>query len=134
MDFVIDGIHYRAGRLSAMDAFHVARRFSLAIFMLTQNQSRTPEEYARSIVLTSAQVPQADADFVMAKCLSTVNRQQTGGAWAPLTTPNGDLMFADIPLMTLMQILYHVLESNGLVSFFSVPQSPSETPPEQPTS
>lgn len=131
MEFAIDGVHYRTTRLSAMDAFHVARRFSMAIFMLAQLKERTPDAMARSLVASSSGIPQNDADFVMSKCMATCSRQVTGGAYAPLAASTGDLMYNDLSLMTLMKILYYVLEDNSLISFFTIP--PSATEVESPT-
>lgn len=129
------GAHtYRAGRLPVLDQNHVARRYgSVLIFLgtLQRDQPREPSEYARAMVATSGNLSNEDVDFAIGACLSVVQRQQAGGAaWAPVRAPSGQLMFDDIELVELMEIIWHVLRENKLIDFFFVAPSGSPVPAE----
>jgi hypothetical protein len=74
-----------------------------------------------------------DVDYVLKKCL-TVCQKYTGTGWAPLMR-NGNLMFDDLDLATLMQLTMEVVQDNlgpslrGLLGQASDPTeaSPSNT-------
>jgi hypothetical protein len=51
-----------------------------------------------------------DVDYVLKKCL-TVCQKHNGSNWAPLMR-NGNLMFDDLDLATLMQLSMEVVQDN----------------------
>lgn len=112
---------YRVGQLSALDAYHVARKFAPVLFVLAAGQDAKPEGAAKAIVTMSSKLENAEADFVVAKCLSICSRKQQSG-YAPVMA-SGQLMFTDLGLLPMMQLVYHALEANGLTSFFAEPPS-----------
>jgi hypothetical protein len=72
-----------------------------------------------------SQIKDADSDYVLKTCLGVVSRQATGAAtWSKLTTPSGDLMFQDIGLLDVYQIVFRVLQEN-LAGFFAGLATPS---------
>lgn len=60
----------------------------------------------------------ADSRFVITTCLSKVQRATGTGDWASVTAANGGLMFADIEMPQMLQIVWKVIEVN-LLSFSS---------------
>lgn len=60
-----------------------------------------------------------DIKHIAHTCLKVCVRQNDGsGVWSTVTAPNGALMFSDITLPVMMQIVYKVLEAH-LGDFFS---------------
>jgi hypothetical protein len=122
-EFKIGANDYRAGRLSARQQFDVARRLSFVLTMLgaekTAEFKATPENFARIILVTAGQVPQADMDAALTLCLSTVKRKIPGDiGWAPLTAPGGALMM-DIDMPELLEIVWRVVSAHRMVDFLS---------------
>jgi hypothetical protein len=64
------------------------------------------------------QLTDESSDYVVNTCLSVCQRNTTGSHYAPLVNGRGDLMFADLPLATMMRLVLLVLQEN-LVDFFS---------------
>jgi hypothetical protein len=128
-EFTVNGHNYRAGRLDARTAFHVAKSFAPVFLWLAQMKKGgpdadvpPPERFGQAMVAVSAGVPKEAADFVLDTCLGVAVREQAQGAgWSAVRSSNGRLMFEDIDLGEMMQIVRHVAEHNGLVDFFFVP-------------
>src|ERR1700735_2990271 len=121
-EFQIGAHHYRAGRLNAKDAFHVARRLGYVLTALGIEKGEqfkpTPENFARIILVTSGQVPQADMDFALNTCLGVVKRSMGDHqGWAAIATSTGALMYDDIDMSTMLQIVWHVISAHRLPDF-----------------
>jgi hypothetical protein len=125
-EFQIGAHHYLVGRLDARRQFDVARRLGYVLTMLGAEKSAefkpTPENFARIILVTAGQVPQADMDTALNICLGVVKRKITGDVgWASVTTQKGDaLMFDDIDMPIMLQLVWHVVSAHRMVDFLSV--------------
>lgn len=65
-----------------------------------------------------AQMKDEDSDYLIKTCLSVVVRQMAGGTgWSRMLSTTGDLMFEDVDLIEVMQIVWRVLEES-LAGFF----------------
>lgn len=126
--FSVGGHKYSCGRLNAFDQYDVARRFSPVLVWLgalkKEQEVRDPKAFAQAICAMSASLPRADTDAVLNLCLSVVAREQATG-FAPMRAESGALMFQDIELAELLEIVWHVLEANRIVDFFAASPSPS---------
>ena len=59
-----------------------------------------------------------DLQKIVTVCLKGVAMQQSGGAWAPIMAPSGDMAFDDIGMTESLQIVWKVVEHH-LGDFFS---------------
>lgn len=59
-----------------------------------------------------------DAKHIVNMCLRVVERENKGGIYSALTSPNGSLMFDDLKLMDTLQITWKVIEGH-IGDFFS---------------
>lgn len=62
-----------------------------------------------------------DLKTIISKCMSVVDRQNTGGAFSPVCAPTGEIMFKDITGAHAVQIAWKVVEAH-LGDFFSIAQ------------
>jgi hypothetical protein len=139
-EFTVGGRRYSAKKLSAFEQFHVARKFGPILLMLgnaalgeTEDKAKakpkmTPAQEARAfaqlICTMAAPLSQADAETAINTCLSAVTRDQgEGKGFAAIRTPDGAMMFNDVELPELLEIVWHVLHINKLPDFFAA--SPS---------
>ncbi len=80
----------------------------------------TSENFARVFLVTSGFVPQSDMDVALNACLSVVTRHVSGDrGWAPVASKDGALMFDDIDMGTMLQIVWHVIAAHRLVDFLA---------------
>lgn len=145
IEFTVGSATYRTDRkLTVFQQHDVVRRIAPLFAGLAGSMSSSPQQAAADIgaalfanmgPLTDALASMSDSssDYVLKTCLSVVSRQHSGGTgWARLTTSTGDMMFEDIDLLALYQIVWKVLEEN-LAGFFGGLATPSaEAGPEQP--
>jgi hypothetical protein len=128
--FKVGAAEYQARALSAFDQLHVARKLgSVLIFLgsMKDNPDKTPNNYARAMVAAAAPLGNEEVDWAIAACLSSVQRKQQGG-WAEVRAQSGKLMFDDVDLLAMMEIVWNVLDQNGLIDFFYVAPSSSSEP------
>lgn len=129
-EFSVAGNTYRAGALNARTQFHVLRRLgSVAIALgaiLVKDRSADPMLAMAPMVTAIGALPDADADYVITNCLSVVTRRQPGDTGWMQIQAGGALLFPDIDVGVMMQIVWKVLEAN-LASFFAaLPSAMSE--------
>lgn len=117
------GAHtYQLNRMDALKQFHVVRRLGPAIIVcgisleMLRGGMKVGQEDMLSVVAPAMEIiskmPEEDANYVLFGCLSAVRRQE-GEKWAPLTTPDGTkLMYADLELPEMLQIVMAVLREN----------------------
>lgn len=135
---------YQIGTLNAFQCHEIARKYSTVLLTvaelkkarqdeadaraklppdiaeLPQRSPPGPEEFARVMCTLSRPIPQIDVDMAIRVCLSVVTRQQAGGTgWAPVLAPGGGLMFADIDMMQMLVLVWHVMEAHKIPDFFS---------------
>jgi len=123
----VGGSKYLVGKLDAFKQLHVARRLAPVLTGMKeaiqameggQGVMAAVEPFSRCI----AAISDADAEYIIHKCLGVVQREQPGGTgWANVMS-SGGIMFKDIELPQMLELVWHVLEKN-LLSFF--PELPS---------
>jgi hypothetical protein len=123
-EFKVGHHTYRAGRLDARKQFDVARRLSYVLVQLGAEKKAdfkpSAENFARIILVTTGYIPQADMDAALNICLSVVKRHIPGDiGWAALTASNGALMYEDIGMAEMLQIVWHVISMHRLVDFLA---------------
>ena len=127
-EFQINGETYQARKLPAIEQFHLGRRLAHVLSFLAAQEDRTKlaEAFPRAFTALSIHISQEDMDAVVKTCWGAVQRRQPTG-WVPVA-PNGVLMFADIDDMRCMlQVIWQVLNANGLIDFFGESLSASAT-------
>lgn len=116
MDFEIDGIKYRTGKMDAFDQFHVARKLAPVIGSIGNISALASGDASAIIPLTGAisSLPEEDCNIILQKCLSVVSRgteSPAGTSWAPVwSTSAKRLMFDDIDMIAMVQIAGRVIQ------------------------
>ncbi len=139
----INGIEYQIGKLGPFEQLHVGRKLAplLAhtIPALMQFSEKGERPNFEMVLFSAAAIPIADVlckmdkedvDFVVTECVSVCQRHQKKN-WAKVMV-NGNLMFQDIEVDTLLSLTQAVIEVS-LGRFFPTGQSES-TAPESPDS
>lgn len=124
-EFSIGAHHYRVGRLDARKQFDIARRLGYVLTMLGAEKNAefkpTPENFARIILVTAGQVPQADMDTALSICLGVIKRKIPGEqGWAAIATSTGAMMFEDIDMPAMLEMVWRVVSAHRMVDFLSV--------------
>jgi Phage tail assembly chaperone protein, TAC len=124
-EFKVGDHVYRAGRMSVFEQFGIASDFrdvllGLALAEKRRDPKTTDEQFRKSVDLLAASgsAPPPVRERVMQQCLAVTVRRQKAG-WAPMIA-DGQVMFQDVTLSDLVQIMYHVFQHNGLLDFFDV--------------
>lgn len=136
LSFEVAGQKYQASKLQVFDQMAIAKRLMPVIknvltpeILLTVMQARKEggELDVSKIDLPKILPALADAIYALSDedaeritrtALKVVQRQQGGGAWAAVLSPQGVPMFDDMDLFSMLQIAWSVIEAN-LGSFFS---------------
>lgn len=123
-EFEVRGNKYVTGRMDAMTQFHVICKFGPAMRVAA-------ERGATALLETFAALSDQDREFVIIKCLSTVQRQ-TGDSWQTVWNKQANRpQFEDLMALDLMDISAQVMEES-FRDFF--PESPSGSTGEEPQS
>jgi hypothetical protein len=142
IEFEVGTETYRAGKLDAFAQLHVSRKIApvlpkllpiLALLPKTGDAVDLGQMGAILEPLTGvlAAMPKDDVDLVVTACLSVVQRKQ-GATWAPVWR-SGTLMFEDIELAVLVQVVVQVIRGslgNFMQGFRSVEAVPGPNPTE----
>lgn len=129
MDIEVGKHHYRIGRMDVMTQFHVARKLAVVLLWLKDAPRDTGvPDMARALCSVSSPVSDGDMDYCIGACLSVVQRK-SGEMYAPVRTA-GAVMFDDITMSEMLQLVYHVCVQSGIVGFFS--ESPAPSPGQPP--
>lgn len=134
-DFNVGDFSYRSGKLSAFVQFHVARKLGPILAKLgprlgPTEKATTMMDLLEPAVDALAEMPEADCDYVLHRCLAVVQRQ-VGTAWQNVWNDGAKrMMFEDIDLSSMIQIAMQVLGDN-LGNFIGAPVLNS-TKPSQP--
>ena len=119
MNLTINGIAYSTtAKLDAFTQLHVARKLGAALPVvdgLVRQENAGKDKTLLSLLMLS-NISDADADFVVKKCLGVVVRN-SGNQPAKIQTPYGELMFDDISLAAVLDLAVAVIEEN-LGDFF----------------
>lgn len=129
--FEADGISYSTGKINATKQFHVfckiapllssfikLRLASKAEIKPGQEERRAAEvgENVDQLAVSLSRMPKDDVDFVLSTTLMSCQRQ-VGPAWGPVWVEGGGLTDQNMPLATMLRLVWTVLEEN-LTSFF----------------
>lgn len=108
-----------SGRLDAFTQLHVARKLgpSIPIVEGLIDKRNAEKDKGILIVLMLSHVSDADAEYIVRKCLSVVVRREDGGKPAKIQAPDGTLMFDDLDLTKMLELAMMVIEEN-LGDFF----------------
>lgn len=135
----INGQKYRIGKLTPKEQFHVARRLVPLLTGLagaampsvlagvTDAAALTDDALGQILLAFSgglSKMSNEDSEYVIDTCLSAVQRKQ-GEIWAPVLVKGG-MMFADIRLPDMVQLVVAVVQEN-LGSFFPGAAAPPAT-------
>ncbi|MFG1260028.1 hypothetical protein V5F79_22130 [Xanthobacter flavus] len=132
-EFEINGIQYRARKLSAMDQLFVARQLTpligsfVPLLQMAAREAAVGGNVAGAILsLDVAQVmplaqaiadlPEKNTNDLIARCLSSVQRGTTspaGTTWASVWSTSANRpMFEDLDLMTMLTLVAHVVRKD----------------------
>ena len=128
MEFDINGVDYRATKLSVFDQLKVCRKLlpvlssivpDLALLRETAAATAGDREKTSQVISTIlpkiadvvAGMPEEDVNAILFPCLSVVTRKTTAGNWAQVFR-DGSLMFDDIDLFTMLNIAGRVAADN----------------------
>jgi hypothetical protein len=125
-EFQVDNHTYRVEPLSTFDSFDIARRVAPVITMLVmqKNREKLQEGFARAFVSLSSGITREDGQAILTLCMARVSRQDQVG-FAPIMAA-GKMMYEDIGMEQLLQLLWHVLLLSKIIDFFDVPVSSSK--------
>ena len=119
MEFEIKGVNYCASKLSVFDQLKVSRKLlpvlagMLGDFQGIKAAAQGGDVYKAletalpKIADSLAEMSEADTNAIIFPCLSVVARQN-GKVWAPVMV-QGSLMFDDLDLMSMLQIVGRVV-------------------------
>lgn len=118
MDMQIGGQEYQSGKLDAKRQFHVSRR--LAPVFTAMTEVANGDESMSPLLSAISKMSDEDCDYVINACLAVVKRRQNNG-WSNVLNAQGGLMFDDIDLPVMLQIVSQVIQEN-LSGFFAASQ------------
>ncbi len=123
LEFELNGHAYRAGKLSAFQQLHLSRKIAPLLPKLLPAFAQIADggsglhlpalaEALGPLAHSLAEMPDADCEYVYGVCLSVVSRQQ-GQSWTSVwNTPGKTLMFDDIDLPVMTQLVVKVITDN----------------------
>lgn len=112
----VNGHSYRLAKLDAMTQFHITRRLG-GVLAAIRSGSEGGDILA-ILMQAIGELPDADCEYVISRCLSGCTRRQEGDAgWASVYRHN-QLMFADIAMPDMLRLTWATLQSN-LSDFFT---------------
>ncbi|HEC2581788.1 TPA: hypothetical protein R2K48_004373 [Raoultella ornithinolytica] len=139
MEFQIKGVNYRAAKLDVFQQLKVSRKLlpvlaglvsefgTLKTQAVAGNSGAVMESVLPKIADTLAALPDDDVNAVIFPCLGVVSRQHEKG-WVKVFD-QGVLMFDDIDLFTMLQLVARVV-ADSLGNFLKeLPASETPTPP-----
>lgn len=147
MEFEIKGEKYRTSKLSVFDQLKVTRKLlpvlagimpdiqSIKFAVAPKADGGTNSEAVYAVMEKAlpkiaeklADMTEEDTNAIIFPCLSVVARQN-GKVWAPVMN-SGELMFDDIDLMSMLQMVGRVV-GDSLGNFLPVaPASETQPPP-----
>lgn len=106
MDFQVNGVNYKAGKLPAMKQFHIVRRCAPLLAGITDK-----DKALESIFNGIGNLKDEDADYILFGLLACVQRDRSPHGWANICTGTS-LMFDDIDLVAMLQIAAKAFQEN----------------------
>lgn len=106
---------YRVGKLNTLSQFHIVRRLAPIFAGLGESlksMQDNPLQAIEPMTRAIAGLSDEDSNYVIFGCLKCVQRDAgQGRGWSAVTNSN-QLMFQDIELPQMMELIWKVLESN----------------------
>ena len=146
MEFTINGVEYRAAKLTVFDQLKVSRKVLPLIAKIVSDVAllknalkdkqpdseaifKTIETVLPKIADVLAEMPDESVDAILHPCLKVVSRKApVGNAWVPVFS-DGQLMFDDIDLFTMLGIAARVIGDNLGNFLHALPTKETATPP-----
>lgn len=146
MEFTINGVEYRAAKLTVFDQLKVSRKVLPLIVKIVSDvallknalKDKQPESEAifktietvlPKIADVLAEMSDENVDAILHPCLKVVSRKApVGNAWVPVFS-DGLLMFDDIDLFTMLGIAARVIGDNLGNFLHALPTTETTTPP-----
>lgn len=135
-DVKIGDNSYRVAKLPAIKQLNLARKLTPVVAgmgsMIGAFDAENLEQIANSLkdfkpfADALAAMPDEQFEGLMLLCLTAVSRQ-SGSVFTPLLASNGAMMFDDVDLPTLLQLIWVVIQENVL-GYFLAPASNSTAP------
>lgn len=127
-EFTVGAHTYAAHPLGVFDQFDIARRIAPVITMLVLQKDREKLKpgFARAFVSLSSGLSREDGQALLTLCMAKVSRKTATGM-SPIQA-QGQMMFDDIGLDQMLELLWHVLVLSKIIDFFDVPASSSKEP------
>lgn len=134
VEITVEGKVYRVGRLNPRKQFHVARRLGPVLLALGKSATVAQETIGMGdddgdlrkvanafspIMDVLSKMSDEDVDYVLTACLSVCELRQ-GETYARVQHPNGELMFDDMTMPTMMRLAVQVIQEN-MGNFFATP-------------
>ena len=125
---------YVIGKVDTFSQLHLARKLGPSIPIIAGLIDHNNAEKNKDLltVLMLSHVGDADAEFVVRKCMSVIHRRDTDGKPCKVQAADGTMMFDDISLSEMMELTVKVIEEN-LGDFFRTALASMETQMESPT-
>jgi hypothetical protein len=147
-EFKVGEHTYRATRMNAFEQFEVARllRNVLTGLALIEEEVEkaakktkkpqpkpSPHNFVQLMCNMAGGLTETESNNSIALCLSKVQRsvqsREGGVGWSSIQVADNNqrsMMFADIEMSQMLEIVWHVVKNNGLIDFFAVSPSNSQ--------
>lgn len=118
----IQGTAYKIGKLNAFAQMYVLKRAApvlgklQSIFESAGGDDANLADVLEPLCAVIGELPDENLEYVCNAALDVVSMQQPGGGWARMRV-NGNLMFPDLDLLTLLSLTVHTISAN-LSGFF----------------
>jgi len=143
LEFTIDGINYKAGKLNAFQQFHVSRKIApiiptlIPVFIVISKKGDLKDLSAMAELLQPfadglSNLSDESAEYVLGTCLSVVKRQD-GEHWSAVWNQNlRRCMYDDIDLGIMIKICIKIIQDSlgGFISGLATIQQASPMTPE----
>lgn len=112
MDVTIGSRTFRSTKMDPFKQIHVIRRMG-SLFPSVAGAVRVPDKMLAAGYIGAAlgRLSDDDANFILNSCLATCQLKQ-GTMWASVVDANGTLMFQDMQLPEILELVWKVLEDN----------------------
>jgi hypothetical protein len=126
----VEGRKYRTGKLDAFTQFHLVRKLMPLFsglgesFAQLNNIAPGGNDWWKAlgpIAHAVSEMSKDDSEWILKTCLSVVS-VWNGRNYTPVTTAQGQLMFDDIDMTSMLQLAFTVIQDN-LGNFFPAPQT-----------
>ena len=134
MQITVNNNAYAIGKLEALKQFHLMRRLAPVLATVGLDIAKLKKldsglggagdaetnflELLAPVVEVVGKMSDEDSNYIIFTCLSVVSRQAPTGGFSPVITPQNQLMFQDLDMLTMLRLAAEVVREN-LRGFFS---------------